>query len=108
MSTAASKLLVLHIILGSATLVRQATKEPKFRELAYYAEWSHLSDLADLERAYLQQWQEEYPQADPWTVYDISRNATSQCFAILADAAHTGHHSGKYVAPVVENVRGYF
>lgn len=83
-------------------------KDPKFEDIAYYAERSHLSDLADPERAYLQQWQEEYPEADPRTAYDISGDAANQRFAVLADAARTGHRSGKYVAPAVENVRGYF
>ena len=82
--------------------------DAKFADIAYYAKRTHLSDLAEPERAFLQQWQEEYPDLDPRTAFDISGDPTSERFAILADAARTGHRSGQYVAPVVKNVQGHF
>ena len=78
-----------------------------FDDIAYYAERSHLGDLAEPETASLYQWQHLHPELDPRTAFDIPGDPVSQRFAVLADAAHTGHHSGEYVAPVVENVGGY-
>lgn len=78
-----------------------------FDDIAYYAERAHLRDLAEPERASLQQWQQVHPDLDPRAAFDIPGDPVSRQFAILADAARTGHRSGEYAAPAVENIGGY-
>ena len=79
----------------------------EFSDLAYYAERSHLSDLADPEWASLEQWRKVHPELDPRTVYNTPEDPVSRRFTILADAARIGHRSGEYAAPAVENIGGY-
>jgi hypothetical protein len=78
-----------------------------FDAIAYYAERAHLRDLAEPERASLQQWQQVHPNLDPCTAFNIPSDPVSRRLAILADTARTGHHSREYAAPTVENIRGY-
>ena len=40
--------------------------------------------------------------------FDIPGDRTSQQLAILANAAQPGQRSQQYVAPVLENLNGYF
>ena len=75
-----------------------------FADITYYSEYAHLKDMAALDTATLQQFQADYPEINPRTIYDIPRDPISQHFAILADAAREGHRSGQYLTPVVENV----
>jgi len=79
-----------------------------FKDISFYTELLHLQELAHPERIYLEQWQAEYPQLDPRTACDVPGDPISRCFAVLADAARPGHRNGQYVAPMVENVQGYF
>ena len=78
-----------------------------FADIAYFAERSHLSDLADPERASLQQWRKVHPELDPRTAFNTPKDPVSRRFTILADAACIGHRSGEYAALAVENIGGY-
>lgn len=82
-------------------------KDEDFSAITYYAERSHLNDLADPETAFLQQLGEVHPDLDPRTAFDIPDDPISRRFTILADAARDDHRGGEYSAPATENIGGY-
>jgi hypothetical protein len=76
-----------------------------YADIIYYAEHLHAHGG---DAAYLTQWRKEHPDSDPRAALDVLGDRISQRLAVLADAARMGHRTGKYVAPVVQNVQAYF
>jgi hypothetical protein len=52
--------------------------------------------------------QTDWPETHGRDRFDIPGDRTSQRLAVLADAAQPGQRSRQYVAPVLENLNGYF
>ena len=77
-------------------------------EVTYLAELMHNRDMADPESGYRDKLADEHPGIDIRDRFNIPGDCTSDRMAVFADAARTGQRSHQYVAPVVENVNGYF
>jgi hypothetical protein len=72
------------------------------------AELEHDREIADPESAYRRQLPDGHAEMDRMDRFDIPGDPTSQRMAMFANAARPGQRSQQYVAPLVENVYGYF